>query len=553
MVRERPRRAPGIVLMLTCLASYAFFWQSRDWNSASRLMLTYALVDRRSLSIDGFERQCADVEYGADGPLVRGGDIAYREGHFYSDKAPGLSFFGAIVYAILPQRDGIKPHPIDRDAVPYWAADYWVTLGTSGLATALAAYIVYRFVLLLGAPCWAAVTAGLAYGLGSPAFVYGTLFYGHNLTGLFLVTALYTLARTLIARSSPLSNALLCGLLVGLVPVVEYPAALASAALAVAALFVFRRLSAVLVFAYGAVMGASLLLAYNYKAFGSPFTLSYEYEASRMFQEVHSPDKPLGIRLDEPPDWKRLPELFWKQRRGLLWYAPFFALATVGAVVLLFSRFWGILVTALVAVGAFIWVNLVYPAWDGGWCTGPRLLTATYPILAVLAGGTFRLLRSRWLVLPAMVLVLVGVGVNLGCVAVGGRFPPVFDRPLEQVVLPRWRGEQPTEGGEGSVLGMLAGGAQFERNLGHMLIGRLAEQLSEAGAGGEGAGRQEGEADGGHVSFPAWLSEDRVKEILVDASGSWSRYRAIEFVPLLLLWAILLPVAFRFCPHRRRA
>ena len=37
-------RRPALGVFLILWASYAFWWQARDWNSASRLMLTYALV-----------------------------------------------------------------------------------------------------------------------------------------------------------------------------------------------------------------------------------------------------------------------------------------------------------------------------------------------------------------------------------------------------------------------------------------------------------------------------------------------------------------------------
>src|SRR5262249_40370634 len=38
--------SPACWVFVILLLSYAFFWHSRDWNTASRLMLTYALVDR---------------------------------------------------------------------------------------------------------------------------------------------------------------------------------------------------------------------------------------------------------------------------------------------------------------------------------------------------------------------------------------------------------------------------------------------------------------------------------------------------------------------------
>ena len=67
------RRRSGVFVIL--LASYAFFWHSRDWNSASRLMLTYAIVDRGTVTITGLDGQT--------------GDKALFQGQYYSDKLPG--------------------------------------------------------------------------------------------------------------------------------------------------------------------------------------------------------------------------------------------------------------------------------------------------------------------------------------------------------------------------------------------------------------------------------------------------------------------------------
>ena len=61
------RSGPWVFLIL--LGSYAYFWQTRDWNIASRLMLTYAMVERHTVAIDGLETQT--------------GDLAKFDGHFF--------------------------------------------------------------------------------------------------------------------------------------------------------------------------------------------------------------------------------------------------------------------------------------------------------------------------------------------------------------------------------------------------------------------------------------------------------------------------------------
>mgnify|MGYP001480117741 CR=1 FL=1 len=49
------RRDIAILIFVTLFTTYAYFWQSRCWNSATRLMLTYAIGDRATIFIDGFE------------------------------------------------------------------------------------------------------------------------------------------------------------------------------------------------------------------------------------------------------------------------------------------------------------------------------------------------------------------------------------------------------------------------------------------------------------------------------------------------------------------
>ena len=53
-------RKPAFWVFLILLGSDAFFWHTRDWNTASRLMLTYSMVDRGTVVITGLDRQTGD-------------------------------------------------------------------------------------------------------------------------------------------------------------------------------------------------------------------------------------------------------------------------------------------------------------------------------------------------------------------------------------------------------------------------------------------------------------------------------------------------------------
>ncbi len=171
---------PAIWVFTLLVSSYAFFWHSRDWNTASRLMLTYAIVDRHTVSISGLEGQTRDK--------------AIYQGQYYSDKLPGYSLLAAVPYAIVKLLLRLPSHPLGLAGFPYWPADYWITLGTSGVLTAATAVLLLLWSLELGCSRGRAVLLALAYGLGTPAYVYATLAYGHQASA-FALFASYFLLR----------------------------------------------------------------------------------------------------------------------------------------------------------------------------------------------------------------------------------------------------------------------------------------------------------------------------------------------------------------------
>ena len=166
-------------VFLILLGSYAFFWHRRDWNTASRQMLTYALVDRGTVVITGLDQQTNDK--------------ALFHGQYYSDKLPGFSVLATVPYAVARSMFRLPSHPLNLKAFPYWAADYWVTLGTSGLFTAGTAVLLVLWALELGCSTGRACLISLAYGLATPAYIYATLAVGHQATAFALFASFFLL------------------------------------------------------------------------------------------------------------------------------------------------------------------------------------------------------------------------------------------------------------------------------------------------------------------------------------------------------------------------
>ena len=455
-IGKADRRRTGVWVFGVLLASYAFFWHARDWNTSSRLMLTYALVDRGTIRLDGLERQT--------------NDRARFAGHSFTDKLPGYSLLAVPVYAAAKATLRLPGHPLDGPALRHWPADYWVTLGTSGLATALIGAMLAGLAAELGCGPRRSALAGLAYGLATPAYVYATLAYGHQLSALALLGAFRLIRGTPGSRRESLRLAL-AGALAATAAVIELQVGPVAAILGlhVLALAVGRRIrpAGIGAFAIGAVGPTLVLLGYNQFAFGSPWDMGYFHEALELFSRVHSAANPLGLAR---PDWSRAIPLLIGTRRGLLVFAPILMLAFPGWIALVVRRAWGMAIVSGAACVAIFLVNLSYPEWTGGWSTGPRLLVpllpfAMIPVAGVLASG------GRGVTAVAVALALGGGALMLLFQGIGARVPDAYPNPILDPVLKLWRGNP---------LPAWCVGARFERTILGGLWPRALERVPEA-------------------------------------------------------------------------
>ncbi len=416
---------PALAVFVILLGSYAFFWHSRDWNTASRLMLTYAMVDRGTVVIDGLDQQT--------------GDKAFFHGHFYSDKLPGYPLLAVVPYAWSKWAFRLPPHPLGASPMPYWAADYWVTLATSGLLTAWAGALLVLMARDLGCSPASAALVGLAYGLTTPAYVYATLAYGHQAAAFALLAAF-----RLIGKDRPRWGDVrlaAAGFLTAWASVIELPMGPVSALLGLYLVSeVLRgrcRPRGLAAFALAAMVPTMVLLAYNQVAFGSPFELGYFHHVT--FGRVHTPANPLGLRS---PDWGKLGPLLWSRYRGLFVHAPILVLAVPGWVSLAIARRWALAIVSFLVCASILLVNVCYPEWTGGWSTGPRLLVPMIPFAMLPVAGLLAA-SGRWKGVVTSVaagLAAIGGVEMLFYQGAGGRIPHGFAEPFTEAVWPLWTG-----------------------------------------------------------------------------------------------------------------
>jgi hypothetical protein len=470
----RFRRDVAAIIFVCLLGSYAYFWQARCWNSASRLMLTYAIGDRWTLSIDGLQDQTRDR--------------AFVNGHYYSDKAPGQSLLAVPIYLLLRL---ISPsHPLDRPPMPYWWPDYVLTVLTSGIATAALGVLIYTTANWLGCSQWTASVMALAYGLGTPAFIYATLFYGHQPAAFCAFLCFLLLYRNARRDHWPVGSMFAAGLLAGYAVLTEYPLVFTSLVLMAYGFCASRQFRAMIPFCSAAAMCALVLAGYNLAAFGNPLELGYFSETEPQFRAVYSESNPIGLNR---PTLAAAVGIFWGAR-GLLLYAPITLLAIAGLMALAWRREWALALVVIGSFGSMYLINASHPTWTGGFATGPRYVLPGLPFLmpavaAAVAG------RRRWPGILAAGLGAIGFVIVLACTARGGRLPdvdtPGGDNPLLEDVIPAWRD------------------GLFDRNVGKLIL------------------------------YPWWW------ELA-------PRWKWIAFVPLLVFQATMVALLFKRCNYSSR-
>jgi 4-amino-4-deoxy-L-arabinose transferase-like glycosyltransferase len=392
--------AADLILALGLVLCYGFFRQHPLWNELSRYDLVQAIVETNSLTIDPYEWNT--------------GDKAYYDGHYYSDKAPGTALLGVPVERLLRLGYTVAGLPPPDPE----ASIHALSLAVSGIPTVLVVLLLLRLLRPAVGRTWALVV-GLGYGLGTMAFPFATLYFGHAASTACLFTAFYLVWRW---RLDPRDGRLIAaGALGGLAVITEIPVVIGVAVIGAYALWLARRRA--VLFVLGGLPLLGVLLAYTTLAFDHPFSLGYQYTTA--FSEQNS----RGIVSIVWPTIETTATLLIGPR-GLLAFAPWLALAPLGLVAVR-----GRLRAEVLVAAAMIAVFLTYNSGAlnplGGATPGPRYLMPALPIAAFLVGLAPRVVRPL-----ALLLIVLSVAIfGLATITTPTPFEFVAD-PLREVWLP---------------------------------------------------------------------------------------------------------------------
>ncbi len=429
VTRTRGWHLPALLFALVWLSCVWFGSWPFNPNNATRLFAAIAIAETGDARIDDF----ADMTI----------DKARFDGHFYMDKAPGITLMALPVVVATNLVTGESSSQVQRVSMGT-GMDRFLTLRmrvaiafSTALLTALAAVALLDLGTGITGNRAAGLFAALGFALGTPVWGWSTTLFGHAPVAALLVLAIWAIWRgTQGDARAPRRCAAIAGLSLGWAVVIEHGALLTALPVAIWALWRSRDLPLrTRLTLNGVAVAAGLaalipLIAYNVLAFGTPFRLGYSGVVG--FEGMQQ--GLFGLTYPKPDV---LWEILFGARRGLLWVAPVLLLAPFGLVVLLRHRMTRD-IGMLAAAGAIVALlyNASYIYWDGGNATGPR---HALPAIAFLAIALAALWASadRWERWIGAGLLVASIAINLVIAASEILAPAAIADPLRDHIWPR--------------------------------------------------------------------------------------------------------------------
>jgi hypothetical protein len=398
----REARASSWRVLALVLLSASYFYQSSGHNEAARFDQIRSVAEHGEWWIDRFARNT--------------GDVIQANEHIYPNKAPGTTLLGLIPWKLLRASAGVLPLPeVEQLVLVTWG----LTVLLSALPTSLISILILRFLARAGWSVPEATLASLGYGLGTIAFPWATVFFSHQLAAFFAFAAFYLVWREPWATGRSrgrLVRLTLAGLLLGFLPVIEYPGAIASGLIGLYALLKVgpRAIGPVVC---GAVIGLMPLPLYNQMALGSASVLSYSFYKDGSAFPAHQ----RGIAGVSWPRLEVLGEITFRAQRGLFHANPW--LAFLVATPFLVPRL-RVPARELALAGAILLGFLLFNAgfgdsiiyWGGAFSFGPRHILIAVPFAVLLAAVPLRVRAlapvMAVLIVPTMLLMLVASAID---------------------------------------------------------------------------------------------------------------------------------------------
>ncbi len=323
-------------------------------NEYSRLLLTRAILEYHSFRIDPYLKNPSPDKVS---------DVAFFHGHFYSDKAVGMSLAALPALALL------------RLLAP--GASIFSMLFVARVFTVTLPALIALWVILKRCRSSLAAVAVVGLYLGSVIFPQALDFTGHIPMTIAICVTAALVSRTELSEA----RVALAGSIAGAAILIDFTAGIAAMGLLFILAVSTKSIRKLILFGSCCAAIASVQLFVNAHCFGGPADFAYHHEFNPADQ-MNRAGSFFGMGV---PRQEAIWGLTFGGMRGIFVHSPFMLLAIPSISFAIARgkrdplRLW-----AIATCAAYFYVNSTLPDWEGGWSLGPRYLTLLYPLLAYL-------------------------------------------------------------------------------------------------------------------------------------------------------------------------
>lgn len=359
-------------------------------------------------------------------------DLGYKNGHFVSLFAPGVSFLVIPGYLIGK----------------FFEAGQVGAFGVIALFALFNAFLIRKIAIALGIDPYAASLGGLVFLFATPAFAYGVSLYQHHISTFLILTSVYML----LSFRSIWSSAVIWFLFAMSIPI-DYPNLFLMLPIAIAALLknfsvekIAHRIRLKIKFAgflavCAVVFPLLFFMWFNASSYGNPFQFSGTVQGVRSLDKSGDPIIPKsgGAPKNAIAFFQTRNLLngfyihFLSSDRSILWFTPVIFISIIGIYLFYKNKSGHILSLLLGVVGMNI---LLYSMWGdpwGGYAFGSRYLIPSYAILSIFIAYALSVYRKN-ILFACLFFVLFSYSVcvnTLGAITTSSNPPKTYVLALE--------------------------------------------------------------------------------------------------------------------------
>ncbi|MDD5688054.1 MAG: hypothetical protein PHE88_09520 [Elusimicrobia bacterium] len=384
-----------LVLIILFFSYLLFLPPTSDDNERSRLALTYSIVDTHTFNIDKYEKLTIDK--------------AYKDGHYYTDKAPGISLLAVPVYAVL--------RIFNFPPAPKPAYRYIFAVLFSAIPTIILVFYIYKFLLSITIEEKTAKLILIAYSLATIAFPFSLVFYPYQIVSLYLFISFFLIFN----KNNYFYSGLLCGLAIisdyTVIPVFLY-----------FTVYIYcTNKKSIGKYLTGIIPSLLILGIYNKLCFGNPFLIGYNYESVSQFRSEMSK----GLFGITTFNFNNFFKITISSYRGLFFYSPWLIFVFLGVKTFYSTYKKEFFLFSTIIIYFFI---LCASYWNinGGEIIGPRILLPMLPFLVVFAGFAKKTRGLYLLILLSFIIIFSVVSSDIHLPE--GEYNPLINYTMHMIL-----------------------------------------------------------------------------------------------------------------------